>query len=73
MTSRREAEHQSASSNLAEARKEAQLFGQERRRAIRKQARKYELARQEEEQFNNHSCLSVGRPRDDRGEEQTKA
>lgn len=55
--------HHSAALNLASAREEAKMFGQERRREIRKQARKYELAREEEEMNRRNSCLSVGPPR----------
>jgi len=51
----------SASVNLAEARREAQIFGEERRSEIRRQAYKSRLAREEEERSRSHSCLNVGR------------
>ncbi|KAF7966303.1 hypothetical protein HWV62_39197 [Athelia sp. TMB] len=51
--------------HLAEARREAQEHGQERRRAIRREARKYQLAKDEQERYASNSCQSVvpGAPR----------
>lgn len=60
----RDDKHHSAALNLASAREEAKIFGQERRREIRKQARKYELAR-EEAMCRRNSCLNVGLPKDE--------
>jgi len=50
------ASSRSASLNLAEARREAQIYGQERRKEILRQARKYELAK-EEERHRNQSMI----------------
>ena len=51
------ASSQSASFNLAEARREAQIYGQERRKEILRQARQYELAREEEGRHRNQSMI----------------
>ena len=60
------ANSRSASFNLAEARREAQIFGEQRRKEIRRQARIYELAREQGEGRKNQPCMSVGRTvRDD--------
>jgi len=64
LSASRDDKHHSAAVNLASAREEAKIFGQERRREIRKQARKYELAR-EEAMCRRNSCLNVGLPKDE--------
>lgn len=51
---------ESPSYHLAEARREAQEYGQERRRAIKREARKYQIMKEEEERYKGnrgHSCL----------------
>ncbi|KAF7970400.1 hypothetical protein HWV62_24197 [Athelia sp. TMB] len=59
MTRDRDHGLESPAYHLAEARREAQEHGQERRRAIRREARKYQLAKDEQERYANNSCQSV--------------
>jgi hypothetical protein len=53
MASTPKASSRSASLSLAEARSEAQMYGQERRKEIQRQARIYQLAKEEEECCKN--------------------
>ena len=59
MTRDRDLGIESPSYHLAEARREAQEYGQERRRAIRREARKYQLAKDEQDRYANNSCQST--------------
>lgn len=58
MTRDRETGIESPAYYLAEARKEAQEYGQERRRAIRREARKYQIMKEEQERYKTNSCQS---------------
>ncbi|KZP30116.1 hypothetical protein FIBSPDRAFT_1038463 [Athelia psychrophila] len=58
MTRDRDLGLESPAYHLAEARREAQEHGQERRSAIRREARKYQILKEEQERYKDNSCQS---------------